>query len=332
MLLMATLNYVAVCISKIGCRIAVANYFNLSMIPFPVMSCVFNYFRQFFKSVTALGCNVVLQLIQQLPGVLAARALVFGVVNPYLLEIVMEHQIPPAANRMHPLMLGAAASVVLVSLLGAAAITGILPASHSTPAPSEFQVTSPQTTAAATQTQTVTPVSGSRFLTADGRILEEVPTTVRSLPAHTASIESSATSDIVTPVHHRAARHPVHHRQQLALNDRAADRTANRAAPYRTSAQQQVAYEAPVNQVAQAQTTYPVQASPQPIYQPQTAPTSVFGNVNPVQTGVGAVIGGLLGSQVGKGNGRTLATVAGVIAGGYAGNEISHGRSPVPTW
>jgi uncharacterized protein YcfJ len=39
-------------------------------------------------------------------------------------------------------------------------------------------------------------------------------------------------------------------------------------------------------------------------------------------TGVGAVVGGLLGNQVGGGNGRTIATAAGAVAGGYAGNKI----------
>src|SRR5690606_17779594 len=36
----------------------------------------------------------------------------------------------------------------------------------------------------------------------------------------------------------------------------------------------------------------------------------------------GAVVGGLLGNQVGGGSGRTLATVAGAVGGGYAGTEI----------
>lgn len=36
----------------------------------------------------------------------------------------------------------------------------------------------------------------------------------------------------------------------------------------------------------------------------------------------GAVIGGLLGNQVGGGSGRKVATVAGAVGGGYAGNEI----------
>ena len=39
-------------------------------------------------------------------------------------------------------------------------------------------------------------------------------------------------------------------------------------------------------------------------------------------TGLGALVGGVLGHQVGGGNGKTLATVAGAAAGGYAGNRI----------
>lgn len=39
-------------------------------------------------------------------------------------------------------------------------------------------------------------------------------------------------------------------------------------------------------------------------------------------TGIGAVIGGLLGNRVGGGSGKVLATVAGAAAGGYAGNRI----------
>lgn len=36
----------------------------------------------------------------------------------------------------------------------------------------------------------------------------------------------------------------------------------------------------------------------------------------------GAVVGGLLGHQVGRGSGNTIATVGGAVAGGYAGNEV----------
>jgi uncharacterized protein YcfJ len=39
-------------------------------------------------------------------------------------------------------------------------------------------------------------------------------------------------------------------------------------------------------------------------------------------TGIGAVVGGLLGNRIGGGNGKVLATVAGAAAGGYAGNKV----------
>jgi uncharacterized protein YcfJ len=39
-------------------------------------------------------------------------------------------------------------------------------------------------------------------------------------------------------------------------------------------------------------------------------------------TAVGAVVGGLLGNQVGGGNGKKIATVVGAVGGGYAGNQM----------
>lgn len=41
-----------------------------------------------------------------------------------------------------------------------------------------------------------------------------------------------------------------------------------------------------------------------------------------VGTAAGAVLGGLLGSQVGGGTGKKIATVAGAVGGGYAGNQV----------
>ncbi|SEN08375.1 Glycine zipper 2TM domain-containing protein [Luteibacter sp. UNCMF331Sha3.1] len=40
---------------------------------------------------------------------------------------------------------------------------------------------------------------------------------------------------------------------------------------------------------------------------------------------IGAIAGGVLGNQVGKGKGRTLATVGGAVGGGFAGNAIGKG-------
>jgi uncharacterized protein YcfJ len=43
---------------------------------------------------------------------------------------------------------------------------------------------------------------------------------------------------------------------------------------------------------------------------------------NYIGIGTGAVIGGLIGNQVGGGNGKKLATVAGIIGGGMLGNQM----------
>lgn len=46
----------------------------------------------------------------------------------------------------------------------------------------------------------------------------------------------------------------------------------------------------------------------------------------------GAVLGGLLGNQVGGGTGKKLATVGGAAAGGYAGNEVEKNMKKRTVW
>lgn len=46
----------------------------------------------------------------------------------------------------------------------------------------------------------------------------------------------------------------------------------------------------------------------------------------------GAVVGGLLGHQIGGGSGKTLATVGGAVAGGVAGNEIEKRTKKHTVW
>lgn len=46
----------------------------------------------------------------------------------------------------------------------------------------------------------------------------------------------------------------------------------------------------------------------------------------------GAVVGGLLGHQVGGGTGKKIATVGGAVAGGYAGNEIEKRSKSYRVW
>jgi len=46
----------------------------------------------------------------------------------------------------------------------------------------------------------------------------------------------------------------------------------------------------------------------------------------------GAVVGGLLGNQIGGGTRKTLATVGGAVAGGYVGNEVQKNVTSKTVW
>lgn len=60
----------------------------------------------------------------------------------------------------------------------------------------------------------------------------------------------------------------------------------------------------------------------EPVRQQQPSPAPAQPNY--VGIGTGAVIGGLIGNQVGGGRGKALATVAGVIGGGFLGNAVQN--------
>ena len=46
----------------------------------------------------------------------------------------------------------------------------------------------------------------------------------------------------------------------------------------------------------------------------------------------GAVVGGLLGNQIGGGTGKTVATVGGAVAGGLVGNEVQKKVTSTKVW
>lgn len=57
------------------------------------------------------------------------------------------------------------------------------------------------------------------------------------------------------------------------------------------------------------------------------APSSTQGR-NLAGTAIGAIVGGLLGSQIGGGSGRTAATVLGAVGGGVVGNRMAQNTAP----
>jgi uncharacterized protein YcfJ len=157
-------------------------------------------------------------------------------------------------TRLHPLMAGAAVSVILVSLLGAATICGLLPNSRGSAPQSPVGLNGtdiPSVAAAPVQP-----------------VMNYAPVAV-DYAARPKQVQlSSGNMSNTGTVRHTPVRH------------------------YQTVAPQE-----------------PVARS------------------SPLGIGLGAVVGGLLGNQVGGGNGRTLATIAGAVGGGYIGNEVAK-RNP----
>lgn len=189
-------------------------------------------------------------------------------------------------KRIHPLVAGAAASVMLVSLVGVAAITGLLPTSHGTAADNAHIVAQPAAATASAPVFAIAPSAIQRAATATAQPQQFVLVPVQAQ-------QQAATPEVVrevvkhkTIVHHKYVQHaaPVQHAQYA--------------------------------QYSQPEPTH--YNAPAPVYQ-QTHANSV----SPLGMGVGAVVGGLVGSRVGGGNGKTLATIAGAVGGGFLGNEVA---------
>lgn len=170
------------------------------------------------------------------------------------------------AGRIHPLMAGAAISVTIISLVGAAAIAGLLPSSHSENKAADASLANAPITTPAQAAAALAPATPQAVAAA-----EPAPAPVAQKPR---------------------VRHVSH--TQVAQAPREQDERSYRQADERSYHQ-----------------------APQPA--PQAAPAPAQPNY--VGIGAGAVIGGLLGNQVGGGRGKTLATIAGVIGGGMLGNE-----------
>ncbi|SAK53050.1 outer membrane lipoprotein [Caballeronia catudaia] len=75
-----------------------------------------------------------------------------------------------------------------------------------------------------------------------------------------------------------------------------------------------------------------------PAYDPYAGEVTAVNAVQTAQptTGLGAVggavVGGLAGTQIGNGRGRTAATIIGAIGGGLAGNQIEHAVHKTTTY
>ena len=194
-------------------------------------------------------------------------------------------------QRIHPLMATAAVSVIVLSLAGTAAVTGLLPSSHS----------APETPLATAQAN---PAYAAAL--APNALLAAGPQDVQQVPVGYAQPVPAQYVQPAQAQYAQAAPIPF-------------------AAPAPVVIKETIIKEVPVKQAAPKprvvhHTRY-VRDNGYYAPAPRQAPQP-----NYVAIGTGAVVGGLLGNQVGSGNGRKLATIAGVIGGGMLGNQMANGN------
>lgn len=199
------------------------------------------------------------------------------------------------ASRIHPLMAAAALSVITVSGVGTAAIAGLLPNSHAQPAP-VIAAASP-----AQQLQDAQRLLAAQQALAAQQQLASQSLAAQPLAAQPLAAQPVAAQPLAAPANTQVAQAPqVEHKPRVRHVAPRPTRVVYRDAPQRAH-----------------------HYSSSPSYQAQ-APAPQPRQPNYLGIGTGAVIGGLLGHQVGGGNGKKLATVAGIIGGGYLGNEIAN--------
>jgi outer membrane lipoprotein SlyB len=172
-------------------------------------------------------------------------------------------------SRIHPLIASAAIAIILVCMVGVAAITGLLPGSRSANTP------------------------------------PGAPDTVQLGSAEKAAAE------------HDAAK------PAGQFNNQSNSQSGSQLNPQSNNPRQLAAAEAPPPPAEICASCGRVEGI-RAVRHPKK--TSGIGMVG------GAVVGGLLGNQIGAGNGRILGTVAGAAGGGYAGNEIEKHTQTTTTY
>ncbi|KND62154.1 Outer membrane lipoprotein [Candidatus Burkholderia verschuerenii] len=175
-------------------------------------------------------------------------------------------QIQTKPSRIHPLVAGAAVSIILACGTGIAAMTGLLPSSKAT-----------------ASAVTASPLVDSQVANAGA-----VASAPKAVAQHDAPLPRAVRGHHLSPAVTRSVAQPAYGVNTVT---NPAENTAPAYDPY---AGQVTA----VNAVQSAQ------------------PTTGVGAIG------GAVVGGLAGTQIGNGRGRTAATILGAIGGGLAGNQI----------
>jgi outer membrane lipoprotein SlyB len=228
------------------------------------------------------------------------------------------HPTPPARRGQHPLLILAALAVILFCAVGTAAIMGWLPSSKGGTGRNDLSaadraalsasLAQPGAAQGAMASGALPPAYPAQA--AVGSYVPATPSTTAPLPASPASTIAPTTASTYPPGY-----------------------VAERDTAYGNSAQGSSAsgYDEP----APVRESHPKAKAPVRVAQEDTSRwCGSCGNVESIRqiatraqgSGIGAaggaILGGLLGNQVGSGHGRQLATVAGAVGGAVMGNQV----------
>ena len=106
-------------------------------------------------------------------------------------------------THMHPMMVAAAVSVTLVSLVGVAAIMGLIPTSHGSALPTASTTATPLTTVFVASKPVANP-EGSK-VSSDGEVLQEVPAQRVQTESPTSAYQAAPVVHNRPVVYHRTA-------------------------------------------------------------------------------------------------------------------------------
>jgi outer membrane lipoprotein SlyB len=233
------------------------------------------------------------------------------------------HTPPQARRRQHPLLILAALAVILFCAIGTAAIMGWLPSSKGVNARNGLSDAERAALSASLQPGTAVPAYGSAPAA--------LPPAYPAQPVQPAQQVAGAYppgSYVAAP----AATAPL---PAVPAATYAQGYAGDGSTAYGSSARGSTAsgYEEPLAPVRES---HPKVGTPTRVAQeePSSRWCGTCGNVESVRTittraqgsglgaAGGAILGGLLGNQVGGGHGRQLATVAGAVGGAVVGNQV----------
>jgi outer membrane lipoprotein SlyB len=217
------------------------------------------------------------------------------------------HTTPQARRRQHPLLILAALAVILFCAVGTAAIMGWLPSSKGGNAKNGLSEAERATLSSSLQQP------GAPMPAQPGYVAPVAPA-----PAYPA--EQAAGAYVAAPA--ATAPLPAAPDTRYAQQGYAADGTAAYGSSARGStasgyAEPQVSTS---NHVAQQEPSSRWCANCGNVESIRTVTTRAQGSG--LGAAGGAILGGLLGNQVGSGHGRQLATVAGAVGGAVVGNQV----------